>query len=130
MSTKKTNIKTLSAEKESLFECGIIDKPIEYFKKELGFLDDERVTRLLNLISNPYRLKILFLLLEQDAFCNCNFQEILGIQQTLISHYLRELRENDLITFEKIGKWHYYSLTEEFRPFVFRLKKFLFTIPK
>ena len=58
------------------------------------------------------RLKILFAL--QDAeLCVGDLSEVLGMNQSAVSHQLRILRQNDVVKFRKKGKTVFYSLDDD-----------------
>ena len=57
------------------------------------------------------RLKILFVLLKEEM-CVCDIAQILGMQQSAISHQLRVLKQSRLVKFRKEGKTVFYSLAD------------------
>lgn len=71
------------------------------------------------LLSNPIRLKIALLLSQDEELCTCDLEEILGCEQTLISHHMRPFKALDLVTERRDGKWKHYTLKDE------RVKKIL-----
>lgn len=91
----------------------------------------ERVTELsgsfdelsqgLELAGNNVRLKILFLLYEEQRLCVCDLSDVLGITISAVSQHLRKLKDRDLIKPQKEGKTIFYSLTPQYeqllRPF-------------
>ena len=101
---KQTNTdsdqKELVAERvEKLIEESDLKKlccSLETWEKNIheieGFTHAEKFSQILKLIANPIRLKIILILLGRDWACNCEFEYIFNIQQTLISHHLRNLR--------------------------------------
>ena len=99
-------------------------------EKVRGFGDVDNFSVILSAVSNPYRLKILLILLKREWACNCEFEYILDIHQTLISHHLKNLRETNLITYKKEGKWKFYRITDEARPFLEELRESLFKVPE
>lgn len=60
-------------------------------------------------ISDETRLRILKLL-EKETLCFCDIHEIIGSANSTVSKHLSILRNSDLITSKKSGKWVYYSL--------------------
>ena len=52
---------------------------------------------------NPARIRILLLLMEQDAHV-CNLAEQLGMTQSAVSHQLNLLKSNKLVKRRKDGK--------------------------
>lgn len=82
------------------------------------------------ILGEKHRLGIISLLSHGEK-CVCNIYKELGISQNLTSHHLSILRESNLITARKEGKWVYYSLNtkkiEELEQF---LNKILLTEKK
>ncbi len=57
------------------------------------------------------RMRILFAL-EDVPLCVCDLADLLGMTKSAISHQLKILRQNDLITYRRRGKNVYYSLAD------------------
>ena len=55
------------------------------------------------------RLRI-FVLLKQGERCVCDIETELRLPQNLVSHHLRVLREAELISSRRDGRWIYYSI--------------------
>lgn len=70
----------------------------------------DKLSVLLKLVSDNNRLQILCLL-QNGELCVCKILEHLKLSQSLISHHLKDLRDFDLVSDRKEGKWSYYSLT-------------------
>lgn len=68
----------------------------------------------LELIGNNVRLKILFLLYEENRLCVCDISDILGMTISAISQHLRKLKDRKLIQSEKEAQTIFYSLTKEY----------------
>lgn len=68
----------------------------------------------LELAGNNVRLKILFLLYEENRLCVCDLSDILGMNISAISQHLRKLKDRKLIISKKEGQTIYYSLTREY----------------
>ena len=87
------------------------------FKESLTFF---------NSLANPLRLRIFRLLLE-SAFCVCELQMILKVEQSRLSHQLRLLRLAGLIEVREQGRWSVYSVSPEWKdhPLIQALKKTL-----
>lgn len=60
-------------------------------------------------VSEEIRIRILLLLIDREA-CVCELMEVFNMAQSKLSHHLIALRKAGLLTVEKIGKWHYYSV--------------------
>ncbi|WP_297463517.1 metalloregulator ArsR/SmtB family transcription factor [Thermococcus sp.] len=83
-------------------ECGIPD-----LDAEINARIDDNVVKFLKALSNPIRLRILKLLMN-NWLCVCLISRALNREQTLISHHLRTLRSLGLIKVKKVGKMHFY----------------------
>ena len=70
------------------------------------------ISELFKIFGDSTRIKILFCLLNNSLSVN-EMVEILGIQQSAISHQLRILKENHLVKFERAGKCNVYSLSDD-----------------
>jgi len=73
--------------------------------KIVGGLSD-----LLKLVSDNSRLQILCIL-QKEEHCVCELMEETNLSQSLISHHLKDLKDADLVSDRKDGKWSFYSLT-------------------
>ena len=69
---------------------------------------DERILQVFKALANPTRLWIFHLLL-QIKLPVCLLVQILGLEQTLISHHLRVLRDANLVDMEVHGKFRFYK---------------------
>jgi ArsR family transcriptional regulator len=61
-------------------------------------------------LSDPTRLRILMLLLNEDELCVCHLTGILKMSQPKISRHLAVLRENKLLLDRRSGLWIHYRL--------------------
>ncbi|PZX91826.1 transcriptional regulator [Flavobacterium aquariorum] len=75
----------------------------------------------IELAGNNVRLKILYLIYEENRLCVCDLSDILGMTVSAISQHLRKLKDRKLIQSEKEAQTVFYSLTSEYekilRPF-------------
>ena len=110
--------------------CCTVDEWEKKINNVRGFVEVDTFSAVLSVISNPIRLKMLLIILERDWACNCEFEYILGIHQTLISHHLKNLREAKLISYKREGKWKFYRITDKARPFLEELRETLFKVPE
>jgi len=62
-------------------------------------------------IAERSRLKILLLLYYNDSLPVCVIARALGLDQSLVSHHLKTLKETGLVMYEKITKYRLYRLT-------------------
>ena len=70
------------------------------------------LSALLKIVSENSRLQILCIL-QKNEHCVCELMKETKLSQSLISHHLKDLKEVDLVSDKKEGKWVYYSLTDE-----------------
>jgi len=69
-----------------------------------------KTTRILKVLADENRVRILYLLKERKNLCVCEIREIIGLSQPTISSHLKLLENNELVTFNKDGKWVNYSM--------------------
>lgn len=72
----------------------------------------EDLSVLLKIVSENSRLQILCIL-QTDEHCVCELMEETKLSQSLISHHLKDLKDTNLVSDRKDGKWVHYSLTDE-----------------
>lgn len=68
----------------------------------------------LAIVGNSVRLKILFLLSEEERLCVCDLSDILGMNVSAISQHLRKMKDRNLVETEREGQTIFYSLTPEY----------------
>jgi DNA-binding transcriptional ArsR family regulator len=90
---------------------------IDSNKKTLNTLDNsfEILSNALQLAGNRVRLKILFLLNENEQICVCDLSDILEMNISAISQHLRKLKDRKLISGERDGQTIYYRLTDKYK---------------
>jgi len=76
----------------------------------LEFKTVTNLSRLLKLVGEESRLKLLCMLL-QNEYCVCELLSAFEMSQSLISHHLADLKQAGLIESIKKGRRVYYSLT-------------------
>jgi len=72
-----------------------------------------QLSRLLALAGNGVRLKILFLLEEENELCPCDLSDILGMSIPAVSQHLRKLKDGNVIEGRRAGQTIFYSLKAE-----------------
>jgi DNA-binding transcriptional ArsR family regulator len=77
-----------------------------------GEKDLERALKLINLLSNPTRLKMAYLLCNKEL-CTNDLERILNVEQTLISHHLRAFKDLKLTKERREGRWRFYSIKDK-----------------
>lgn len=80
----------------------------------------DKMSNLLKIMSDKTRLKILYLLFDDD-YCVCDISERLQMTHSAISHQLKVLKEARLVKFNKEGKHVYYSLNDDHVKNIFNL---------
>jgi DNA-binding transcriptional ArsR family regulator len=92
-------------------------KQINRCKNRVSNLSDsfDYISGGLELTGNKVRLKILFLLYEEQKLCVCDLSDILSMNISAISQHLRKLKDRKLIKTERQAQTIFYSLTKEYR---------------
>lgn len=72
-----------------------------------------QLSNILALAGSDVRLKILFLLEEENELCPCDLADILGMTVPAISQHLRKMKDGRIIETRRVGQTIYYSLSEE-----------------
>ncbi len=70
------------------------------------------IVEFLKVIANPLRFKILKLTRDQ-WICVCLISDLLGEDQTLISHHLRVLKKLDLLNERREGRMRFYRARKD-----------------
>lgn len=73
-------------------------------------MDIDDYASLFKCLSEPVRLRILFLLLDKGELCVCDIVDTLGLSQSVVSRHLAYLRNNDLLSTRREGVWIYYQV--------------------
>lgn len=69
------------------------------------------LAELYKVFGDTTRIRILYALFESELCVN-DMAQLLGLSQTAVSHQLRVLKNNKLVTFRKEGKIVFYSLSD------------------
>ncbi len=69
-----------------------------------------QLSNILALAGSDVRLKILFMLEEEDKLCPCDIADILGMTVPAISQHLRKMKDGNIIESRRVGQTIYYSL--------------------
>jgi len=72
-----------------------------------------KITHFLKLIAEENRLKILCILNKEKEVCVCFILEELNLPQNLVSHHLKVLKDFNLISSRKEGRWILYSINKK-----------------
>jgi ArsR family transcriptional regulator len=69
----------------------------------------EQIATLLQTIGQPSRLQILLAIGEGET-CVCHLEAMLGLRQATLSQHLMALREADIVSDRRAGRYIHYSL--------------------
>lgn len=75
----------------------------------------EQLARRAKALSDPTRLTLAAVLGDGGELCVCDLSWVVERQENLVSHHLRILRSEDLVSSRRDGKMVMYSLTDEGR---------------
>ena len=103
------NMKKISCIREEKDQLKIFSYENVLSEHDLEFAS---IGRIVGLIGNEVRLKIIWLLNEED-FCVCDLADILQMSVPAISQHLRKLKDANIIDFRREKQTIYYSITEE-----------------
>jgi len=75
----------------------------------------QQVASLFAILADPTRMQVVYALLNSSVgeLCVCDLAAGLGRDDTTISHQLRVLRNNHIVTTRKVGRVVYYRLVDE-----------------
>jgi DNA-binding transcriptional ArsR family regulator len=79
-------------------------------KAETSF---NRLSQVLSLAGNDVRMKILYLLEEENELCVCDLADILEMTIPAVSQHLRKLKDGNILQTRRNGQTIYYSLKKE-----------------
>ena len=72
--------------------------------------------QILALAGNEVRLKILFLLYEEQRLCVCDLSEVLEMKIPAVSQHLRKLKDAGLVFTQREGTVIFYQITNRSNP--------------
>jgi len=103
---KNINCIRIEADVEQITQC---KRTISELDKSFSLLSNA-----LSLAGNNVRLKILYLLFEEQELCVCDLSDILEMKLSAISQHLRKLKDKNIVFTERKAQTIFYSLTEEY----------------
>ncbi|MBL4651698.1 MAG: winged helix-turn-helix transcriptional regulator [Flavobacteriales bacterium] len=83
-------------------------------KLEVSSQSINLLSRALSLAGNESRLKIIYLLWDQQKLCVCDISDILGMSIPGISQHLRKLSDGNIVKKQKVAQTIFYSLNSEY----------------
>jgi DNA-binding transcriptional ArsR family regulator len=72
----------------------------------------ERAAYVLKCVAHPVRISIIDLLEQSEKLTVTEIQNVLGIEQSLLSHHLTNMRDKGVVNTQREGKKVYYFLTD------------------
>lgn len=72
----------------------------------------ERAAYVLKCVAHPVRISIIDLLEQRERLTVSQLQEVLQIEQSLLSHHLTNMRDKGVVDTQREGKNVYYFLTD------------------
>lgn len=93
----------------------LVEKP-RFSNKDVTLPSSQKIEILsciANALGDPIRLQILYLLMQQEDICTCEFQELLDLNQSKVSYHLKILLDAGLIKREVVANWRHYSLCDQ-----------------
>jgi DNA-binding transcriptional ArsR family regulator len=72
----------------------------------------EKAAYILKSVAHPVRISIIDLLEQREKLTVTELQQVLGIEQSLLSHHLTNMRDKGVVDTQREGKKVYYSLTD------------------
>lgn len=109
---KKIKLSDILTELQKMGKCCINEKlPIDADKLiELSIEGFDNVIHTLKQLSEPNKFKILLLLYKNGPLPVCVISYVLNLDQTLVSHHLKRLREMGLVEYERLNRFRFYKL--------------------
>lgn len=97
----------IEADKEQISQC----------KQTITELENsfDLLSNALSLAGNSVRLKILYLLSQEQELCVCDLSDILEMKVSAVSQHLRKLKDRSLVFNERKAQTIFYSLSPEYR---------------
>jgi DNA-binding transcriptional ArsR family regulator len=95
---------------------------VQRWKKTMAFTPDlDERAAVLDVIAQPTRLRLFYLLDQIGEVCVCDLGEILGITQSAVSQHLAKFKAYGLVSVRRDNQTLFYSLAD--RPEVKVLRK-------
>ncbi|WP_022821591.1 ArsR/SmtB family transcription factor [Hymenobacter norwichensis] len=76
----------------------------------------QSLASLLALAGNEVRLKILFLLAQEQQLCVCDIADVLQMTVSAVSQHLRKLKDGGVLHAHKVGQTVFYALSQPHLP--------------
>ena len=84
---------------------------LRHIAESLAAKDMKKQVRILKALADPTRLKIVKAL-GINELCVCELMLLLNATQSTVSHHLRILKDVDIVTERRQGKWSFHKLND------------------
>ena len=84
-------------------------------KELMKYTDDElfNAAEFFKVLGDSTRIKIVCLLFQHGELCVSDIVKKVHVSRTAVSHQLRTLKDNRIVSFRKEGQMNYYRLDDE-----------------
>jgi ArsR family transcriptional regulator len=106
MPAKRSQITLIELDADALCCASLTETP-------LGEAEANELSRVLDALADPVRLRLLSLVAAQGQVCSCDLEAPLAKSQPTISHHTRVLSEAGLLVGEKRGRWTWWSVNSD-----------------
>lgn len=89
------------------------EEKVTRLKKALDAENLKETTQILKSLADETRMKIAFILCQEEELCVCDVANVIGSTIATASHHLRFLRNKGLAKYRKEGKLVFYSLDDD-----------------
>ena len=87
---------------------------VQRWKKTMEFTPDlDERAAILDVVSQPTRLRLFYLLDQIGEVCVCDLGEILGITQSAVSQHLAKFKAYGLVTVRRDNQTLFYGLSDK-----------------
>ncbi|WP_229733917.1 ArsR/SmtB family transcription factor [Pontibacter amylolyticus] len=73
----------------------------------------QTLSQVFSLAGSETRLKLLYLLEQEESLCVCDLSDVLQMTMPAVSQHLRKLKDANIIQSKKVGQTVFYSLKQE-----------------
>lgn len=100
---------------ENVDQCEVFQIDEEKINKVKPFVEEDlrKAAELFKALADETRLKIMYILCQEERLCVCDIATTIGVSTATASHHLRLLRNVGLAKYEREGKLVYYSLDDD-----------------
>ena len=91
---------------------------IQHYQTRLAHVEPalQSLAAVLALAGNEVRLKILFLLADEQQLCVCDIADVLQMTVSAVSQHLRKLKDGGVLHAHKVGQTVFYALSQPHLP--------------